>query len=236
MSAVHPPVILFLHGLESGPNGSKARALASAGFRVLSPALPSRRALMTRDPLFVPWILLGVALTTMPAVLGASPLAAIVSGLAIAPASYRLGFAMLLRRQLDRCFAIAAASAAGLPEDAVLVGSSNGGGLAVRLLAEGKWRGPTVLLCPAQDKVARLSLRRPLRLHSLSPEAQGRVRVVHGDADDVVPLAHSQALVAGTRATLEVVPGGDHRLGAVATPEGLARWVRAAAAGPEART
>jgi len=32
--------ILFLHGLESKPGGSKAKHLASAGFTVLNPALP----------------------------------------------------------------------------------------------------------------------------------------------------------------------------------------------------
>lgn len=33
--------VLFLHGLNSKPNGSKARALKKAGFEVLNPALPN---------------------------------------------------------------------------------------------------------------------------------------------------------------------------------------------------
>jgi dienelactone hydrolase len=230
LQRTEPRTVLFLHGLESGPNGSKARALAAVGYRVVAPALPSRRGLLVRDPALPAAAVLGALAAASPALLGAPLALAIGLALLIGLAAARLTFAWLLRRQLDSCFAIAARAAADLPPGAVVVGSSNGGGLAARLLDEGRWAGPAVLLCPAQDKVARLTLRRPARLGHLTPASQARVRVVHGDADDVVPLAHSRALVAGTAAGLEVVPGGDHRLGGVATPEALRRWVEAASA------
>ncbi len=218
-------VVLFLHGLESGPGGSKARALKEAGFSVVAPALPSARAYLLRDPVLplVPLALL--VLAVLPWLAQLAPVTAAAFS-ALSPAfGARLGYAWLVRRRQDACYAIAAEAASTLPVGATVVGSSNGGGLAVRLLTTGNWTGAAVLLCPAQDKVARWALRRMLRLRDLPPAVQAKVLVVHGDADDIVPLAHSEALVAGSGARLRVLPGGDHRLGGYATSEALAGWV-----------
>jgi pimeloyl-ACP methyl ester carboxylesterase len=86
----------------------------------------------------------------------------------------------------------------------LLVGSSFGGALAVELLAEGSWRGPTVLLAPASHKLGGVG-----RL----PDG-ARVVLVHGDEDDVVPFSDSEALAAtgGAGVRLVRVPGGNHRL------------------------
>ena len=73
--------------------------------------------------------------------------------------------------------------------------------------------------------------RRPPRLRELPREVQARVLVVHGDADDIVPVAHSRALTEASLARLEVIPGGDHRLGAHATAPALAAWVSEVRAG-----
>ncbi len=217
--------VLFLHGLESGPNGGKARALAAAGFRVVAPALPSGRAHLWRDRALPVAALLVIALAAAPWGLDlAWPLAAL-SGVLAGLAAGRLGYAWLIRRRHDACHAVAAAAAARLPPRAVVVGSSNGGGLAVRLLMEGLWTGPTVLLCPAQTLVARRALRPTPKLRTLPAAVTSQVLVVHGDADEVVPLGHSEALTSGSAARLQVILGGDHRLAAHATAEGLAAWV-----------
>lgn len=142
-------MILFLHGLESGPSGTKARWLAS------------------RYPTVTPQ-------------LDTSSLAAALAGARAAVAEVR---------------------------PSVIVGSSFGGGLAVALLAEGVWRGPTVLIAPAQGKLGV-----PATLPPGVP-----VTVLHGEHDDVIPLADSLELTAGAgpEVHLVVVPGGDHRLNVV---------------------
>ncbi len=225
------PVVLFLHGLESGPNGSKSRALAEAGFTVVAPPLPSGRSHLLRDPAMVAVCAAAVVSAVLPWLGSTSIALAVGIGALACSLIARVGYAWLIRRRHDACAVAAAAAASRLPPEAAVVGSSNGGGLAVRLLAEGAWAGPTVLLCPAQDKTASLALRRPPRLRELPREVQARVLVVHGDADDIVPVAHSRALTEASLARLEVIPGGDHRLGAHATAPALAAWVSEVRAG-----
>ncbi len=89
---------------------------------------------------------------------------------------------------------------------ALVVGSSFGGGLAVALAAEGLWAGPSVLIAPAHALMG---------LATALP-ATHRAIVLHGTDDDVVPLAHAEALCARSPgARLVRIEGGDHRLNRV---------------------
>ena len=63
------------------------------------------------------------------------------------------------RRILERSLRIQRLALSGVD---VVVGSSFGGAIATRLVLEGSWRGPTLLLCPAGTLVAQ-------RLGSLHP-------------------------------------------------------------------
>ena len=85
-----------------------------------------------------------------------------------------------------------------------VVGSSFGGAVAVSLLRSGVLRAPVVLIAPAAHKLGVLN----------NLPAGTRATVLHGDGDDIVPLADSVALAAtgGAAVHLEVVSGGDHRL------------------------
>jgi pimeloyl-ACP methyl ester carboxylesterase len=85
----------------------------------------------------------------------------------------------------------------------VVVGSSFGGGLAMLLQQEGKYRGPLVLLAPAGAKL--------FGIQTLTTTAP--VAVLHGRADEVVPVQDSIALAAGAHGdvTLRLVDD-DHRL------------------------
>jgi pimeloyl-ACP methyl ester carboxylesterase len=141
--------ILFLHGLESGPGGTKARWL-KARYGAVTPALDT---------------------STFPAAVECARVA--------------------LRAE---------------PPD-IVIGSSFGGAVAVRLLATGEWAGPTVLIAPASHKIG--------SDRSLPPGA--RVIVLHGDADEVVPVQDSRGLVAGAGPGVQLreIPGGDHRLNQV---------------------
>lgn len=153
--------VLFLHGLESGPKGTKA-AWLRARYGAVTPQLDT---------------------TTFPAALAGAR----------------------------------AALAEVVPD--LVVGSSFGGAVAVRLLNEGAWTGPTVLIAPAAGKLG----------SDTTLPAGARVVILHGDADDVVPIEDSRALVAGAGPGVELVEiaGGDHRLNRVLDDGTLARVMEA---------
>jgi pimeloyl-ACP methyl ester carboxylesterase len=107
----------------------------------------------------------------------------------------------------------------------VVVGSSFGGAVALELLQSGRWNGPTVLLCPAHERVAHRAKRpAPPSLASLDPSLAARVLVVHGAQDTIVPIEHSRRLVAGSRARLIEVDD-DHPLTATSSGEQLRAWI-----------
>lgn len=183
--------VLFLHGLESGPQGQKARYLAER-FEARTPDMQT----------------------------GTSAAARLQQA---DPETRRKAEVALFERSL----ALQRAEVASFRPD-VLVGSSFGGALAVALLREGAWRGPTLLLAQA----ALLATR---RAGVLGPEAQVAlpegvpVLLVHGTKDDVVPVDDSRKLAATSqRARLVEVDDG-HRLETLCQDERLADLVREAA-------
>ncbi len=116
----------------------------------------------------------------------------------------------------EESFALPMARArAALPEGpAVIVGSSFGGAVALRLLHEGLVTH-AILLAGAGMKLT------PYR--SLPPAAS--VHLVHGRHDDIVPPDDSVALAESSpRARLTLVED-DHRLATVVTSDGLGVWV-----------
>ncbi len=86
----------------------------------------------------------------------------------------------------------------------VVVGSSFGGGVALFLAFTRAWSGPLVLLAPAGAKV--------LAPGGL-PARDGRVLVVHGRRDEVVPLDDSLALARESACEVAVwLVDDEHRL------------------------
>ena len=96
-------------------------------------------------------------------------------------------------------------------QPAVVVGSSRGGAVAMNIDTKG---AALVLLCPAWKKWGTATTVKP-----------GTI-ILHSEADDVVPVAHSRELViqSGLPATALVIVGNDHRL---ADPEPLAAMLAA---------
>jgi alpha-beta hydrolase superfamily lysophospholipase len=96
-------------------------------------------------------------------------------------------------------------------QPAVVVGSSRGGAVAMNIDTKG---AALVLLCPAWKKWGTATTVKP-----------GTI-ILHSEADDVVPIAHSRELViqSGLPATALVIVGNDHRL---ADPEPLAAMLAA---------
>jgi hypothetical protein len=91
----------------------------------------------------------------------------------------------------------------------VVVGSSRGGSLAMHLRSGA---AKLVLLCPAWKKFG------------TAREVKANVRILHSRADEVVPFADSEELLAnsGLLPALLIEIGSDHRL---ADPEPLARML-----------
>ena len=125
-----------------------------------------------------------------------------------------LSWGAAARDVLDRCFVI---QKDALSEPDVLVASSWGAAVALKLLVDRAWTGPTVLLCPghrrllaSQDADALVTAFRALPKKTLR-----RVVLVHGTADATVPIEDSRELAAD-RARLVEVPGGSHGLGGAA--------------------
>ncbi|MBU8898683.1 hypothetical protein KRR26_24020 [Corallococcus sp. M34] len=209
--------VLYVHGLESGPRGTKARMLEQAGFRVVSAQMPCNRSAVVRDPVVIGTVLvalgvLGVATWALGWV-GALVAGAVLLGLQ--PFAKR----WLVRRTVQRSIDVQLAMLKSYPVD-VVVGSSFGGAIALELLARGAWTGRTVLLCPAQRLVAE----RVGHIAPALPSDVSRIVVVHGRQDETVPLAHSRALVAPRAARLIEVDD-QHRLANTATPENFKQWI-----------
>ncbi|MGV3622425.1 MAG: hypothetical protein ACO1OB_16525 [Archangium sp.] len=205
--------VLFIHGLESGPRGHKARALAEAGFDVVAVQMPSSRSAMLKDPLTQ------LSLTSALVVLISSAFAGFVwcaATLVLLALSFRPWRAAVTRRMWRRSLDVQREALKTNAIDVVL-GSSFGGAVALELLAGGDWKGRTVLLCPAHRLVAQ---RANITAPSLPQEAD--VLIVHGTRDETVPLQHSRDL--GGR-LVEV--DDTHRLIDTATPENLKAWINA---------
>jgi alpha/beta superfamily hydrolase len=155
-----PLRVLFVHGLESSPQSSKALFLAEH-FTALTPGMDT------------------------------SDFAA--------------------------CVALQAREVAAFQPD-VVVGSSFGGAVVVALLDGATWRGPTLLLAPAQRHypvAERLS-------------EQTAVDIVHGTRDEVVDIEGSRALArTGTPALVRLLEVDDeHRLQSLVVSGRLAELVR----------
>ncbi|MBN8611019.1 MAG: hypothetical protein J0L92_10570 [Deltaproteobacteria bacterium] len=100
----------------------------------------------------------------------------------------------------------------------VVIGSSFGGAIAVALLARGLWRGPTLLLAQAAQK-----------LGVIDPLPEGvHVTLVHGVGDTIVPIEDSRALAqTGTRGLVVLEEVDDeHRLATLVDSGRLAELVR----------
>lgn len=219
------PTILFVHGLESGPGGRKARELANAGFEVVADQMPCGRAAVVRDP-----VVIGLAVVAVGVVVVAAVTAGVLGGvlaLGMVVAAVPFARTLVVRRVFARSVDVQRRALSAAKIDAV-VGSSFGGAVVLALLTEGTWTGPTLLMCPAHRLVAN---RAKFPVPGPLTDA-GQVVVVHGTRDETVPVADSRALVAGTAAQLVLVDD-DHRLSATATAANLAEWL--ALAGARAR-
>uniref|UniRef100_A0A6B2LPU9 Serine hydrolase FSH domain-containing protein n=1 Tax=Arcella intermedia TaxID=1963864 RepID=A0A6B2LPU9_9EUKA len=74
----------------------------------------------------------------------------------------------------------------------VVVASSFGGAIAIECIKKGYWKGPTILLAPAQKLVAEKA-GQP-HLGQLPAIIDFPIHVYHGTSDKIVPCSHSEEL------------------------------------------
>ena len=216
--------VLYCHGLESGPNGYKVRALREVGLEVVAPSMemslwnPLRKNSVLRS-LLSPSALFSRAPTRW------------VGG--------------ALDDSFQACIDVMRSAAAAPPRSAstctVLVGSSWGGAVAAALVAEQSWTGPAVLLCPALRLKERWAGSGDATLSAdaitaalaaLPAERKSSLLLVHGTADETVPVDDSRALSEATGIALELIDGASHGLGAILGDGRLVDFMRRVAPSP----
>lgn len=233
------PEVLFIHGLEGHPEGSKVRMLRSQGFHVraenmhMSLMQLRKRNSAARNLLRlaeVRVLVVSVAASFVAAAVLREPLIAALALPAFAWLFLRrrtlLGAA--LAKSFVACVEIQRGAIA-LSRPDVLIGSSWGGAVAAELIASGAWSGPTILLAPAIERVSDWTRRGDLAQTSAAlrhASTRAPILVFHDPADDVVPHADSVRLAEGA-IELRSVDAGGHRLLALLERGELAEAINA---------
>eukprot|EP01122_Echinamoeba_exundans_P007589 TRINITY_DN2366_c0_g1_i2.p1 TRINITY_DN2366_c0_g1~~TRINITY_DN2366_c0_g1_i2.p1 ORF type:complete len:326 (+),score=40.74 TRINITY_DN2366_c0_g1_i2:90-1067(+) len=212
--------VLFLHGLESGPRGVKARMLDPV-FTLFAPDMsPNIQRMISYHSPYLQMIAISLALTLAISIYliywGASmkEYAYIAVGIVVILIELVI-VRYLIQSNVATCMRECVelqTEAINKFEPDVVVASSFGGGVAVHLLSRGIWKGATLLLAPAQHAISRRGFLTGHYRFSIPPEAT--VTVVHGKEDNVIPLSDSETLAnLGSHEQVEFITvTDDHRL------------------------
>jgi hypothetical protein len=218
--------LLFLHGLESNPQGSKVRGLRAQGFDVVAPDFRMGLLALRRENSALRMVVrLGEVRIATGAFIATTLVAAVVGSLgALGMAIMGMLLWLLLRGRalvataLKASFDASVSIARSALHDArpdVLVGSSWGGAVGAELLRAGAWTGPTILLAPAIGRVHRWARRRGIEQYNATFRercASTHVVVFHDPEDEVVPYGEIADIVRGSTIELRSVTAGGHRL------------------------
>lgn len=216
--------ILFMHGLEGHPNGSKVVLLRGMGFDVHAADMQMSvwslrrsnsvlRQLLRSKELWGALAVTGLLLAGV----GWSPWlvpAALLWASGWSALRLRTVAARAMGRSFDHCVAVQAQALHDYPPD-IVIGSSWGGAVAAALLATGRWRGPTILLAPACQKISAWTFRHDIdaTIEGLRTHCAGQpVRIFHDPTDDTVHYEHTVQLAQGAGLELCTVDAGGHRL------------------------
>lgn len=226
------PRVLFIHGLEGHPNGSKVQSLREQGFEVTAADMfmsvwsLKKRNSVIRHFLRIkePWVVLAVIIgcLTVAAIAGWITLSNSIWFILCVIFSIKLWVdlrgkevaAQAMGASFDACIAIQTKALADAKPD-IVVGSSWGGAITTALLAGGIWHGPAILLAPASELVSKKTRRDDIdtTLEKLKNNcADIPVIIFHDPSDDVVPFADSERLANVAGLELRSVEAGGHRL------------------------
>ena len=199
-----------MHGLESGPGGSKARYLRKHFACIAEDmSMSAVNPLKANSPArwLLPYLVLAAAVVVgMPTAGQRTVAAGLAAALVVPFLRWRL------RESLSACVSVQQQVLANFRPD-VVVASSWGGVVALRCLELGFFAGPAVLLAPAVSVNGWFGLFWPaVRCLRVPRSAATRVRVLQGDEDATVPKEAVLERCSAVGIEVEIVPGGDHRL------------------------
>jgi len=216
-----------MHGMESGPGGSKDRYLRQHFEKVCTPNMQMSLFSLTksnsilrnilRRPLFLGWLMLAAG--TLPLAIATYEPLALLGCLVLMGSTMVVILRPIIRQALnasiDRSVEIQAKAIEEFQPD-IIVGASWGAFVALICASRRIYIGPQLLLAPplklVLDKLGDLNGSRWQDFcKSISAEVAQRILVIHGDQDTTVPVLHSQLLSASTGIELRVI-SGDHRL------------------------
>jgi hypothetical protein len=225
-----PIRVLFLHGLESGPEGGKVRTMRSAGFEVHAPNLQS----VLTKPVRLVKLLISIQgviiLLTLGLMCGGwSWFHVLCFGLSTSAANLFL-LDLLLHCMVLVCKRMVLADMALFQPD-VLVGSSWGGAILTFILSDGSWRGPAIILASAHRSLAKLSRFSSQETRIAVGSHTAPITIVHGRLDRVcAPIGSSdlekQYREAGVPVKLHWFDD-QHGLNEIFTAERVAAWIEA---------
>jgi len=233
--------VMFVHGLESGPSGTKVRVLREQGFDVVAEDMhmslrrwDKRNSVLRsllRGPELWAWVL-----GTLGLVVGAwwlPPLLLVAAAVALGGVvgRGRAWVQQAMATSLVRCAEIQRRALIAHAPD-VVVGSSWGGAVVVQLLLDGSWSGPTVLLAPAHRLVQQRTNPAGVEAHQAQIRALDVALVtVHDPGEEVVPYVADDAIHEVGETVLAA--GAGHRLLPCLEDGTVARAIRKV--GPEGR-
>ncbi|MFT5357712.1 MAG: hypothetical protein ACI9KE_004949 [Polyangiales bacterium] len=217
--------VLFIHGLEGHPNGSKVRMLRDQGFDVRAENMHMslmqfrKRNSAVRNVFRLAEVRVCAALFVASFVAAAALHLPMLSVGAVGIAAWlflrrRALLGAALNKSFITCVDIQRQALASNPPD-ILIGSSWGGAVAAELIATGAWKGPTILLAPAIERVDVWARRGDLAQTTAALRAAAEaspVLIFHDPADETVPHADSVRLAEGSAIDLRTVDAGGHRL------------------------
>lgn len=202
--------VLYVHGLEAGPKGTKGRYLKKHFIDTFAEDMETsifnirKKNSLIRNLFRNPEALFYV--TTMFATFGGFYAFAIFPFFALYRRQSLIEFAF--KSMLEKCVEIQK-NAIETHKPDILVGSSLGGAVVVELIRRKIWTGKALILCPAFQLIQE---------HCgnpgpyIFPSNMSRVLICHGTHDETVPLAHSIALSTQGNFELQKISFGDHRL------------------------
>jgi hypothetical protein len=202
-------VILFLHGLEAGISGRKTKHLKKHFENCICPDLEvsiyklNRKNSFLRIMLFNPFMIALLSLTIIFTILLLEYFNIILS--IILPLSLLIiSFKLAKNYFVSNAVSIALENNISLAEKElkkhnpkVLIGSSWGGAVAVNLIQRGVWKGHTILLAPAYQKVKETIMKiqeeQSFQFKNLV-HYEGKIIVYHSHLDEIIPIENSHLL------------------------------------------
>lgn len=219
--------VFFIHGLESGPEGSKVQMMREAGFEVRSVDMQMSALRITkknavlrnvfRTQSFVYWLLASVGFFAVSYFRDLSwqyMLILFMGGNVILYFFIKNLLAEAWQMSIESCLNLQLEPIKNFAPD-VIVGSSYGGCISCELIRRGHWEGPTILLAPAYLKILRLvriveELDHIQKIRDLSKTQS--ITIYHDPTDDVIDHADSVAQAKESAIELISPAAGGHRM------------------------